>query len=204
MPSLLPILTSLYNLLQQCRFPAFWALYTSDKAESLRDNYTVECVGFEDAIRDVVIHAVTPAFKRIGTERLSTYLNLSGMFYIGNLRQPMDAHCFQGGDLNAYIEKLGWALENGVATIPPNPDNQITSTVVQENIQLPRTLHCLTYPDQLHSNVHLRCRAQQNHYTRSSCCISIVFVDYFFGCVSCVDRFCTLLHIDTHVSSSRA
>ncbi|CAL1696009.1 unnamed protein product [Somion occarium] len=122
LPSLLPVLTSLYNLLQQCRFPAFWALYRSDKAESLRDNYTVECVGFEDSVREVVIRAVTPAFKRIGTDRLSTYLDLSG------------------DDLTAYIEKLGWSLdaESGVATLPLNPDNQIVSTVVQENIQLPQ------------------------------------------------------------------
>ena len=139
LPALLPILTSLYNLLQQCRFPAFWALYTSEKAESLRDNYTVECVGFEDAIRDVVIRAVTPAFKRIGTERLSTYLNLSGMSTSIKTRQMNDAQHFLGDDLIAYIEKLGWALENNVATIPANPDNQIVSTVVQENIQLTRT-----------------------------------------------------------------
>ncbi|KAI0079588.1 ARM repeat-containing protein [Panus rudis PR-1116 ss-1] len=122
LPSLLPILTSLYNLLQQCRFPAFWELYKSDKAESLRDNYTVECVGFEDSVRDVVIRAVTPAFKRIGRDRLSLYLNLTG------------------DDLTAYLEKLGWSIDQstGVATIPSNPDNQIVSTVVQENIQLPQ------------------------------------------------------------------
>ena len=45
-----------------------------------------------------------------------------------------------GADLNAYVEKLGWTInESGVVTVPPNPDNQIESTVVQENIQLPRT-----------------------------------------------------------------
>ena len=78
LPSLLPILSALHNLLQQCRFPAFWTLYRSEKAESLRDNYTVECVGFEDAVRDVVVRAVKAAFKRIGNERLGSYLNLSG------------------------------------------------------------------------------------------------------------------------------
>ena len=42
--------------------------------------------------------------------------------------------------MNAYVEKLGWTInDSGVVTVPPNPDNQIESTVVQENIQLPRT-----------------------------------------------------------------
>ena len=46
----------------------------------------------------------------------------------------------EGDDLNEYIQKLGWTLDasTGIITIPPNPDNQIESTVVQENIQLPR------------------------------------------------------------------
>jgi translation initiation factor 3 subunit K len=78
LPSLLPLLTELHTLLQQCRFPAFWQLYRSDKAESLRDNYTVECVGFEDAVRAVVVQTVKAAFRRIGSERLGTYLDLAG------------------------------------------------------------------------------------------------------------------------------
>lgn len=78
LPSLLPLLTELHTLLQQCRFPDFWALYQSKKAESLRDNYTVECVGFEDAVRAVVLQVVKAAFRRIGSARLSIYLNLAG------------------------------------------------------------------------------------------------------------------------------
>lgn len=78
LPSLLPTLTTLHNLLQQCRFPAFWAMYRSDEVESLRDNYTVECVGFENSVRDVVIRAVKAAFTRISSERLGTYLDLAG------------------------------------------------------------------------------------------------------------------------------
>lgn len=45
-----------------------------------------------------------------------------------------------GADLSAYVEKLAWMTgDSGVVSIPPNPDNQIESTIVQENIQLPRT-----------------------------------------------------------------
>lgn len=47
-----------------------------------------------------------------------------------------------GSDLEKYVEKLGWSFDSatGVTAIPPNPDNQIESTVVQENIKLPRML----------------------------------------------------------------
>lgn len=38
----------------------------------------MECVGFEDTIREVVVRAVKGTFSRIGTERLSNYLDLDG------------------------------------------------------------------------------------------------------------------------------
>jgi translation initiation factor 3 subunit K len=79
LPSLLPVLKELHSLLQQCRFPAFWTAFRSEELEALRDNYTVECVGFEDAVRAVVVRAVRATFKRIGSERLASYLDLSGM-----------------------------------------------------------------------------------------------------------------------------
>ena len=78
LPAQLRVLTALHALLQQCRFPAFWALYRSDDVEALRDNYTVECVGFEDAVRQVAVRAVTAAFTSIGADRLGSYLDLSG------------------------------------------------------------------------------------------------------------------------------
>lgn len=43
-----------------------------------------------------------------------------------------------GSDLEGFASKLGWRFESGVVEIPPNPDNQIESIVVQENIKLPR------------------------------------------------------------------
>ncbi|KAI0374249.1 initiation factor 3 [Pilatotrama ljubarskyi] len=132
LPQLLPVLSRLHALLQQCRFPQFWALYRSDAVEALRDNYTVECVGFEDAVRDVAIRAVKAAFTSIGSARLGSYLDLSG------------------DELNAYVEKLGWTIDasTGVVSIPPNPDNQIESTVVQENIQLPQLTKVIAHAAQ--------------------------------------------------------
>lgn len=139
LPATLPILKGLHNLLLRCRFPAFWTAYQSADLELLRDNYTVEVVGFEDAVRAVAIRAVRTTFTRISSERLGSYLNLSGsssliLSYQPNLIQKT------GPDLTAYIQKLGWAVDpsTSVVSIPPNPDNQIEATVVQEAIKLPQ------------------------------------------------------------------
>jgi len=120
LPSLLPYLINMHGLLQQCRFPAFWTLYRSNDLESLRDNYTVEVVGFEDSIREVAVRAVKATFQKIGSKRLGSYLDL------------------EGEELEEYISRLGWKFDSttGVVEVPPNPDNQIASTVVQEDIKL--------------------------------------------------------------------
>ncbi|KAI0321705.1 ARM repeat-containing protein [Amylostereum chailletii] len=122
LPSLLPHLTSLHSLLQQCRFPAFWTLYRSFDLQSLRDNYTVEVVGFEDSIRDVVVRTVKATFQHINSKRLGSYLDL------------------KGADFDAYLAKLEWKIDTstGVIEVPANPDNQISSTIVQEDIKLPQ------------------------------------------------------------------
>ncbi len=78
LPALLPIIQGLHELLDRCRFPKFWAVYHSNELENLRDNYTVEYVGFEDAVREVAVRAVKATFTRIGTERLGQYLDLEG------------------------------------------------------------------------------------------------------------------------------
>lgn len=78
---LLPHLVTLHNYLQQCRFPAFWELYRSEKLQSLRENYTIEVVGFEDAIRQVAVRTVKATFQRIGSQRLASYLGMNGALY---------------------------------------------------------------------------------------------------------------------------
>lgn len=82
LPSLLPTLRGLHTLLYRCRFPAFWSAYYSEELETLRENYTVECVGFENAIREVAIRAVKATFTQISMERLGSYLNLEGTLFI--------------------------------------------------------------------------------------------------------------------------
>lgn len=129
LPQLLPVLNGLHDLLYRCRFPAFWKTYRSDELESLRDNYTVEVVGFENAVRAVAVRAVKAAFTRISAERLGSYLDLNGP------------------NLEAYLHDLGWSIErsNSVVVIPPNPDNQIEATVVQESIKLPQLAKIISH-----------------------------------------------------------
>lgn len=117
---ILPILTSLHGLLLECKFPVFWKRYRGEEVKGLRDNYTVEFKGFEEAIREVVVRAVKATFTRIGRERFGGYLDL------------------QGSELDSFISNLGWKMDGGVVTVPANPDNQIESTVVHEAIKLPQ------------------------------------------------------------------
>jgi len=129
LPTILPTLKGLYNLLYRCRFPAFWEIYRSKELENLRDNYTIEIVGFENAVRAVAIRAVRTTFTRISSERLGSYLDLTG------------------SELNAFIKKLGWTIDpsTSVVTIPPNPDNQIEATIVQESVKLPQLVKVIAH-----------------------------------------------------------
>ena len=139
LPNLLPYLTNLHSLLQQCRFPAFWALYRSDALEPLRDNYTVEVVGFEDSIREVAVRAVKATFQNIGSKRLGSYLDLEGN-HLCHMLSSVKLINIVGVELEDYIARLGWKYNSSasVVEVPPNPDNQIASTVVQEDIKLQR------------------------------------------------------------------
>jgi translation initiation factor 3 subunit K len=79
LPQLLPILSGLHDLLYRCRFPSFWRAYHSEELAPLRENYTVEVSGFEDAVRQVAIGAIKAAFTSISLKRLESYLNLDGI-----------------------------------------------------------------------------------------------------------------------------
>lgn len=102
----------------------------------------MEVVGFENAVRAVAVRAVKAAFTRISAERLGSYLDLNGMIPVLLLTWNSNMSDDAGPDLEAYLHDLGWAIErsNSVVIIPPNPDNQIEATVVQESIKLPRKL----------------------------------------------------------------
>ncbi|KAG8990727.1 hypothetical protein FRB94_013152 [Tulasnella sp. JGI-2019a] len=119
-PQLLPQLQYLYTLLRTCKFTQFWATYLSPEVRELRKSYLVQCSGFEQDIREVVVKAVRSTFVRIGRSRLEGWLYLTG--------EPFDK----------YIARLGWIIDSKGTTvsIPPNADNQIQATVIREDVQL--------------------------------------------------------------------
>lgn len=88
LPTILPTLTAMSSLLHRCRFTSFWELYRSEELEDLRDNYTIECVGFEDSVRHLVVRSVRPTFTKISAERLGAYLDLSGECHVQD-RAPL-------------------------------------------------------------------------------------------------------------------
>ena len=49
-------------------------------------------MGFEDAIREVVVRAVKGTFSRIGTERLGNYLDLNGESSTGRKHCSESSH----------------------------------------------------------------------------------------------------------------
>jgi len=40
-----------------------------------------------------------------------------------------------GADYDAFLSRLGWAVEGDSVVVPANPDNQVQASVVRENIQ---------------------------------------------------------------------
>jgi hypothetical protein len=134
-------------------------------------------LGFEDAIRDVAIRAVQTTFTRIGVDRLASYLNLTGKSIdIGPGMNYSPSR--EGSDLEVFVSKLGWSLRSGVVEIPPNPDNQIESTIVQENIKLPRMSS--GEPGAFAANM-ARFRTRQNHFPLSTECLMDKIHHLVFG-----------------------
>lgn len=141
LPTYLPILQRLYDLLQSCQFPLFWKTFHSDELQALRDNYTVECVGFEDAIRQIVNRAVTATFTNIGAERLASYTDLSGKFKFHFVSwQTLNTLRNSDTDLPHWVAQSGWSYDKSkrVIAVPQSLDTQLESTVVQEDINLLR------------------------------------------------------------------
>ena len=116
-------LSTLSELLFQTKFVQFWNLYSSEEYKDVR-SYTSKVAHFEDDIRKVALYSVKGAFRTISESRLSSYLHLEGEAlarFIENQREE------------------GWSLANGTVAVPPNPDNEVKSTVVREEVSLEST-----------------------------------------------------------------
>ncbi|KAG0210342.1 hypothetical protein BGX28_009394 [Mortierella sp. GBA30] len=107
-------LVALQDLIEQARFADFWKVYEGD---DIYKELTAEVLGFEDAIRANIAHAVAMTFQSIESANLESYLHLKGQAF---------------SDL---VKAQGWTETNGVVSIPVNKDNEAKTTVLTENIK---------------------------------------------------------------------
>lgn len=111
-------LATLSAFLLSARFRQFWKAFHSKEYDDVRESAKV-AQGFEDDVRRVALDSVKVAFRTISAKRLAEYLNLSE------------------GELSAFIGKqAGWSLNGAEVRVPPNPDNDVKSTMVREDVQL--------------------------------------------------------------------
>lgn len=139
LPKILQHLAELYGLLQHCHFKTFWTTYRSNELEIVRVNYTVECAGFEESIREAALRAIYATFRHISYRDLSLYLDLYGEnFYAYFLF--FDVKRGLGSELTEFLRERGWSLnlEDSLIPVPRHVDYQSEISFIQENIEIPR------------------------------------------------------------------
>ncbi|CAG8840166.1 19844_t:CDS:2, partial [Racocetra persica] len=104
------------QLLEECKYQEFWRVYESD--ESYKE-LTSDAIGFEDAIRKVIITSIAMAYQSISAELLSNYLNLST----------------DDEEFGSFIQSRGLVNKDGIVLVPTNYDNEAKLTVIRENIK---------------------------------------------------------------------
>lgn len=111
-------LSTLSQYLLSARFRQFWKTLGSDDYSDVRE-FAKAANGFDDDVRKVALDSVKVAFRTISAKRLAEYLNLSQ------------------DELSGFIGKqAGWTLEGAEVRVPANPDNDVKSTMIREDVQL--------------------------------------------------------------------
>ncbi|CAJ0853078.1 10428_t:CDS:2 [Entrophospora sp. SA101] len=111
------------KLIEEGKYQEFWKMYETD--ESFKE-LTSEAVGFEDAIRKVIMKIISMAYQNISADLLREYLNYGS--------SPNDDESFK-----EFIKSQGLELaENNLVNIPTNIDNEAKPTVIRENIKFDR------------------------------------------------------------------
>ncbi|CAH1759223.1 7927_t:CDS:2 [Entrophospora sp. SA101] len=113
------------KLIEEGKYQEFWKMYETD--ESFKE-LTSEAVGFEDAIRKVIMKIISMAYQNISADLLREYLNYGS--------SPNDDESFK-----EFIKSQGLELaENNLVNIPTNIDNEAKPTVIRENIKFDRKI----------------------------------------------------------------
>ncbi|CAG8633640.1 17128_t:CDS:2 [Dentiscutata erythropus] len=123
-------LVELQQLLEQCKYQEFWKLYESD------DSYkelTSDAIGFEDAIRKVILTSISMTYQSISAELLSNYLNL-------NINEE---------EFESFIQTRNLVNKDGIILVPTNYDNEAKPTVIRENIKFEQLTKVIGYSNEL-------------------------------------------------------
>lgn len=114
------------NALEEADYPHFWATLDSD---DLYADLVADCSGFEELVRLRIAMAVAQAFREISRDILESYLNATGEFFDGFVKNICQ-----------------WTLDGDKVKIPLNKENEAITTVTREVVKIERMLMSLKIP----------------------------------------------------------
>jgi len=123
-------LVLLQQLLEEARYQEFWEVYEKD---DIYKDLTIEAVGFDTAIRKVILTAVCMAYQTISVDLLRTYLNYK-----------KDDNKFE-----PFVQSQGLTIKDDVVIINTNYDNEAKPTVIRENIKFEQLTKVIGYSNEL-------------------------------------------------------
>ncbi|KAI5842500.1 armadillo-type protein [Morchella snyderi] len=109
-------LHTLSNALEEADYPHFWATLESD---DLYADLVADCSGFEELVRLRIAMAVAQAFREISKDILESYLNATGEFFEGFVK-------------NVCL----WTLDGDKVKVPLNKENEAITTVTREVVKI--------------------------------------------------------------------
>ncbi|RKP10309.1 armadillo-type protein [Thamnocephalis sphaerospora] len=121
-------LIALQQLVEEARFVEFWAAL---EANEVSREAVSGMPDFDTAMRKLIAGVVTAVYQTVSVSVLEKQLNLKGK------------------DLDQFIAAQGWAVQDGVVSIPLNEENEAKSSVTTEALELNQMTKILA-----HANAH--------------------------------------------------
>ncbi|CAG8589344.1 4622_t:CDS:2 [Funneliformis caledonium] len=123
-------LITLQQLLEQARYQEFWDSFEKDEAYK---ELASEAIGFENAIRKVIMTAICMTYQSISADLLRSYLNFTN----------------DDDEFESYIKSRELTIKDDVVIIPTNYDNEAKPTVIRENIKFEQLTKVIGYSNEL-------------------------------------------------------